>query len=118
MSRCVNAALTVTVLALAVVPWTGIAPFSNVAPSAGWSTVRVGARTSGNGTLMNTSSGCSALFVVCGSMAVTLNWLRPRRSSTSADQVPLADAVVWTGCCRPGTVIETVPPGIDVPRNV
>ena len=35
-----------------VIPWTGIAPFSYVAPSAGWSTESVGASTVGNGTVM------------------------------------------------------------------
>src|SRR5687767_4625696 len=46
-------ALTTTESALVVRPWTGIAPFSNVAPSAGWSTVRVGASMTRNGTSMN-----------------------------------------------------------------
>ncbi len=36
-------ALTDTLVALLAVPWTGIAPFSSVIPSAGWSTVRTGA---------------------------------------------------------------------------
>ncbi len=107
-----------TVLAFAVVPWTGIAPFSNVAPSAGWSTVRVGASTSGNGTVMTTSTGFSTLLPVSGSVALTLNWFRPRRSSTSADHVPLAVAVARTGWSRPATATDTSAPGSDVPRRV
>ncbi len=41
-----------TEVAFVVIPWTGIAPFSYVAPSAGWSTESVGASTVGNGTVM------------------------------------------------------------------
>src|SRR6476659_5680441 len=45
-------ALTTTVAAFVALPATGIAPFSNDAPSAGWSTVSVGASIWRNGTVM------------------------------------------------------------------
>src|SRR5215203_1008628 len=47
---------TATVEALVVEPFTGIAPFSNCAPSAGESMASVGASTTRNGTVMNTFS--------------------------------------------------------------
>ena len=50
-------ALIVTDVALVVLPWTGMAPFSTVVPSVGWSTVRVGAWTTENGTVMKTRAG-------------------------------------------------------------
>ena len=46
------AALTTTDVAFVACPWTGIAPFSTVAPSAGWSTVSAGASVTVNGTVM------------------------------------------------------------------
>ena len=49
------------------VPATGIAPFSNDAPSAGWSTVRVGASMTRNGTVMNRWSVSSECLPVSGS---------------------------------------------------
>ena len=75
-----------------VEPLTGIAPFSNCAPSAGESTVSVGASTTLNGTVMNTRAGVSAVLPVSGSRAVMSNWLRPRRSSTSTLQLPAESA--------------------------
>ena len=81
-----------TVFALVVEPLTGIAPFSNWAPSAGESTVSVGASTTLNGTVMNTRAGVSAVLPVSGSRAVMSNWLRPRRSSTSTLQLPAESA--------------------------
>src|SRR5262245_4008489 len=54
-------ALTETLVAFVVVPWMGIAPFSTVDPSAGWSTVSVGTSMSANGTVMTiwaVSSDC------------------------------------------------------------
>ena len=86
-------ALTTTESAFVVRPWTGIAPFSNVAPSAGWSTVRVGASMTRNGTVMNRLTALSDFLPVSGSTAVTSNWLRPRRSSTLAFHFPSAPAL-------------------------
>src|SRR6478672_5710844 len=81
-------ALTTTVAALVAVPATGIAPFSNEAPSAGWSTVSVGASISRSGTVMKTLTIPSERLPVSGSSDVTWNWLRPRRRSTAAAHVP------------------------------
>ena len=47
-----NAALTVTWVAFAAVPWTRIAPFWKVAPFVGWSRVRAGATIVEIGTLI------------------------------------------------------------------
>ena len=55
-------ALTTTDVAFVAWPATGIAPFSNDAPSAGWSTVRVGASMTRNGTVMNRWSGLLGLL--------------------------------------------------------
>ena len=60
----------------------------------------------------------SACLPVSGSVAVTLNSLRPRRSSTSTVQLPASSAVTWIGWSRPGIVTETVAPGLVVPRRV
>ena len=78
-----------TVTAFDVVPRTGIAPFSNWAPSAGESIVSVGASMTRNGTVMNTRSVFSEVLPVSGSSAAMSNWLRPRRSSTSSTQRPV-----------------------------
>ncbi len=51
-------------------------------------------------------------------MALTSNWLRPRRRSTSYAHVPSDVAVTWYGCCWPGVTIETVAPGRVVPSSV
>ncbi len=82
-----------TVAALDVEPRTGIAPFSNWLPSAGESTLRVGASITRNGTVMNTRSVFSDVLPVSGSSALMSNWLRPRRRSTSAVQAPASSAV-------------------------
>src|SRR5687767_14368368 len=110
------AALTTTESAFVVLPWTGMAPFSKVALSAGWSTVRVGASMTRKGTVMNRLTAPSDSFWVSGSTAVTSNWLRPRRSSTLALQSPSASAVTLYGS-RPGVAIEIVAPALDVPRR-
>ena len=80
----VYVALTTTESAFVVRPCTGIAPFSNVAPSAGWSTVSVGASIARNGTVMKMRMFSSECLPVSGSSALTSNWFRPRRRSTSA----------------------------------
>ncbi len=110
-------ALTTTDLAFVACPPTGIAPFSNDAPSAGWSTVSVGASMTRNGTVMNRWMVSSDVLPVSGSRALTSNWLRPRRRSTSAAHAPVEPAVTSSGS-RPGVAIETVAPGSDVPSSV
>src|SRR6185503_13108970 len=75
-----QAAVTVTVEAFAVVPSTGIAPFSYVVPSTGWLMLRVGAWIARNGTVIRIVRGVSADLPVSGFVAVTSNWLLPRRS--------------------------------------
>jgi hypothetical protein len=62
-------ARTTTLVAFVVVPSTGIAPFSNVVPSWGWLTVRVGAWITRYGTLMISCTGASACLPVSGSSA-------------------------------------------------
>ena len=111
-------ALTTTVLAFVVVPATGIAPFSNVAPSA------AGRRSgSGPGRLEERHRDeelrrvCPYRLPVSGSVAVMSNWLRPRRRSTSADHCPSGSAVTWTGS-RPGRGDRDRRAGSDVPRSV
>ena len=61
-----SVAVTETLVAFVVVPWTGIAPFSTVAPSAGWSTVSVGTSMSANGTVMTTWAVSSDCLPVSG----------------------------------------------------
>ena len=113
----VYVAWTTTSFALVVVPWTGIAPFSNVAPSAGWSTLSVGVSISRNGTVMKMRFVSSEVFCVVGSRALMSNWLRPRRRSMSAIHAPLVSAVTSIGWSQLGETIETVAPGIEVPRS-
>src|SRR5262245_3006656 len=108
-------ALTETLVAFVVVPWMGIAPFSTVDPSAGWSTVSVGTSMSANGTVMTIWAVSSDCLPVSGSVAQTLNWFLPRRRSTGRLHVPSAPAVVRVGV--PETSIVTVPLGIVVPRR-
>src|SRR5918993_2739035 len=114
----VYAADTATVDALVVDPLTGIAPFSNCAPSAGESTASVGASSTRNGTVMNTFSVFSDGFIVSGSSALIVNSLRPRRSWTSAVQRPEASADTRYGCSRAASSIVTVALGVDVPASV
>jgi len=99
------------------VPLTGMAPFSNEAPSTGELTVRTGVSIWTNGTVMTTRAGFSAGLPVSGSSAPMSNWLRPRRRSTSAVQRPWASAETRYGCDRPGVSIVIVAPGIEVPRS-
>src|SRR5688500_3205929 len=108
-------AATVTLVALVVRPCTGIAPFSNVVPSAGCSMTSVGTWMSGAGTVITICWVCSARLPVSGSVASILNWFLPRRSSTSSDHAPVESADVWRGL--PATSTVTVPPGIVVPRR-
>src|SRR3954471_10931433 len=110
-------ALIDTVAAFEVEPRTGIAPFSNWAPSPGESTARVGASMTRNGTVMNTRSVFSDVFPVAGSRALTSNSLRPRRRSTSTDQRPPSSAVTRYGWSRPASLTDTVACGIVVPRS-
>ena len=101
-----------------VEPFTGIAPFSNCAPSAGESTVSAGASATLNGTVMNTRAGVSAVLPVSASSALMSNWLRPRRSSTSTCQLPAESADSRYGWSLPAAVTVIVALGIEVPRSV
>src|SRR5438477_5801627 len=96
-----QAALTVTLDALVVVPSTGIAPFSYVVPSTGWLMLSVGAWIARNGTVIRIVRGDSADLPVSGFVAVTSNWLLPRRRSTSALHEPSAAAVARYGWATP-----------------
>ena len=89
----VKAALTTIDLAFVELPWTGMAPFSKIAPSVGWSTVSVGASTARNGTVMNLAIDSSERLPVSGSSELTSNSFRPRRNSTSAFHAPDASAL-------------------------
>ncbi len=110
-------ALIATDTAFDVVPRTGIAPFSNWEPSAGESRLSVGASMTRKGTVMNTRSVFSDGLPVSGSSALMSNWLRPRRSSTSAVQRPSSSAVTRYGCSRPAASTVIVAPAIEVPRS-
>src|SRR5207244_7822295 len=108
---------TTTWAAFVAVPPIGIAPFSKLAPSAGESTVSVGACTTEKGTLMMIWTFCSEILPVSGSVAQTVKSLRPRRRVTSCVHEPSAPAetcVVWSGA----SWMFTVPRGIVVPRSV
>jgi hypothetical protein len=111
------AALTVTLSAPFASPTTGIAPFSNVAASAGESSVTTGAVAPPYGTVMYTRAGVGLVFPVSESVAVTSNWFRPRTSETCADHRPSGPAVTRT-VSRPGVSTETVAPAVVVPRSV
>src|SRR3954471_1308746 len=111
-------AATDTDEAFVALPPTRIAPFSKEAPSEGWSTVSVGASIWRNGTVRNSLTVPSERLPVSGSSALTSNWFRPRRRSTSYAHVPSEVAVTWNGCSWPGDRIETVAPGSVVPLSV
>ena len=104
-------------MAFVVVPVIGIAPFWKLAPSAGESTSRVGARTAEIGTLTMYASVCSEFLPVSGSVAEILKSLRPRRSGTTWLQTPMLSAVAWSWWPAESLIV-TVPCGIVVPRNV
>src|SRR5260221_13263264 len=75
-------ALTTTWVAFVVLPAIGMAPFWKLAPSAGESHWRVGARTAEIGTLTMYASVWSEFLPVSGSVAEILKSLRPRRRGT------------------------------------
>src|SRR3954447_1321208 len=107
-----------TLAAFEAEPRTGMAPFSNRAPSAGEATASVGASITRNGTVMKTRSVFSDVLPVAVSSALTSNWFRPRRRSTSTDQRPASSAVTRYGSSRPASFTVTVALGIEVPRSV
>src|SRR6185369_6857479 len=79
--------------------------------------LRVGAWIARNGTVIRIVRGVSADLPVSGFVAVTSNWLLPRRSSTSTFHEPSAAAVARYGWATPGEVITIVEPGVDVPAR-
>ena len=89
--------------AFVVMPWTGIAPFSNVRALGRLVDASASApRSRRNGTVM--SSRIGLLGASCryrDRAALTSNWFRPRRRSTSAVHVAVASAVTLYGS-RPG----------------